>query len=223
MVTCRSGFSLFSILILVFISAGFVKAQETEHFTFTSNTGNNMTVLVKLSINPSIDGETLEDGDEIGVYNDDGLCVGATVWNGKNCTITVWGDNDQTDDDDGMTQGDTLRVRIWDESESNEYEAEITFEDDEDLTYGVDAIAIARSLEVSTTGVLVSGQSGKFFGTATGSFHVYDMKGRVVQCMRNHYSSGIHHQKNMRLPTGAFLIKGSDKEIVSVRKYTAIR
>jgi hypothetical protein len=54
------------------------------HFTFTPNTGNNMTVLVRTSINPNINGEPLEAGDEIGVFNRNGLCAGSIQWNREN-------------------------------------------------------------------------------------------------------------------------------------------
>lgn len=223
MIARKREFTLFLLFTSVLIPAGVITAQETEHFTFTSNTGNNMTVLVKSSINPTIDGEALGNGDEIGVYNDDGLCVGATIWSGQNCPITVWGDNDQTDENDGMASGDTLRFRLWDKSASDEFEAEITFEDEDDLTYGVDAIAILSSLEATTTGVSAAGCADKLFRNAEGSFRVYDIKGRLVQRLRTQPFSGINPGKKMMLPAGAFLIKRSDEEGTSIRKCTLIR
>ena len=71
-----------SAAIMSLIMAGTVYSQT--HFTFTTNTGNNMTVLVQASINPMVGGAAIATGDEIGVF-DGSLCVGASVWTGPPC------------------------------------------------------------------------------------------------------------------------------------------
>lgn len=129
----------------------YIQLYAQNHFTFTPNTGNNMTVLVRTSINPNINGESLEAGDEIGVFNRDGLCVGAITWNQQNAAITVWGDNDQTESIDGIAVNDTLHFRVWDKSQSNDMIAIVTFENETHLTYAVDRIAKLQTLTVPHT------------------------------------------------------------------------
>jgi hypothetical protein len=126
-------------------------ASTQTHFSFTSNTGNNMTVLVQATINPAIDGALLENGDEIGVFSPAGLCVGAKVWTlGVNCAITVWGDNDQTTLIDGIKTNEAPKYRIWDASLSREFSAFATYSSatpaTADSTYAGNGIAVLLSL-----------------------------------------------------------------------------
>jgi hypothetical protein len=113
-------------LILVLVVASILMnaeatAQTPVHFTFTSNTGNNATVGIPASVNPTINGTPLASGDEIGAFTPGGLCVGATVWPGATTYITVWGDNDLTPAVDGIAGGDQISYRVWDQSTNTEY------------------------------------------------------------------------------------------------------
>jgi len=137
-----------SALILVVILGIGVPAQT--HFTFTSNTGNDMTVLVKTDINPIIEGSALSDGDEIGVFTPSGLCVGAVVWQSANAAITVWGDNEQTDNADGIESGAAMMFRLWDSSASKEVPASVTYSSG-GPNYAADGIAILSSLNGEDT------------------------------------------------------------------------
>ncbi len=129
-----------------------LRTSAQHHFSFTSNTGNNMTVLVQSSINPNIDGTMLSNGDEIGVFTVDGLCVGAVVWNNANITITVWGNDEQTTAVDGINANDTLYFRLWDASAAAESAAEVTYSTGPH-TYSVDGISILGSLSTPPTAI----------------------------------------------------------------------
>ena len=135
-----------------------------QHFVYTSNTGNNMTALVQASINPTVGGSAIANGDEIGVFTPAGLCVGSTIWNGSNTAITVWGDNDQTPATDGMNAGDTLKYRVWDASLSLEIPAVVAYSVGGPV-YSVDGIAILSSLVAATYSVTYNG-NGNTGGTA---------------------------------------------------------
>ncbi|MBI4546678.1 MAG: T9SS type A sorting domain-containing protein [Ignavibacteriae bacterium] len=91
------------------------------HFTFVSNTGRNATVGIPASANPNIGGIPLASGDEIGVFTPSGLCVGAVVWTGSSNALTVWGDNEQTPDTDGIHSGEQMFYRVWQRSINTEY------------------------------------------------------------------------------------------------------
>ncbi|MBN1308878.1 MAG: hypothetical protein JXA18_13225 [Chitinispirillaceae bacterium] len=123
-----------------------IDALSQVHFTVDSNTGNNMTVLVKYAINPSINGKPLSSGDEIGAFSPDGICVGSVVWNRKNAAITVWGDDEQTPAADGIKIGEKIGFRIWDADENAEYRAVVEFASGSS-TYSPDGIAILSHIK----------------------------------------------------------------------------
>jgi hypothetical protein len=111
-------------LILILVTAGILSSTGAigqTHFAFTSNTGNNATVGIPASVNPTINGTPLASGDEIGAFTPAGLCVGATVWSGAATYITVWGDNDLTPAVDGIAGGEQISYRVWDQSTNTEY------------------------------------------------------------------------------------------------------
>jgi hypothetical protein len=110
---------LFLLISIYLLGTNFSVAQN--HFSFIVNTGNNASVSVPVAINPSINGQSLSNGDEIGVFTPDGLCVGAIVWSGENNVITVWGNNPYNDITDGIQPGEEIHYRIWRKSTNTEY------------------------------------------------------------------------------------------------------
>jgi hypothetical protein len=103
---------------------------ETRHFRFTSNTGSNATIILPLLMSPDIDGQSLQQGDEVGVFTEDGLCVGAIVWSINVAqSITIWGNDEQTAEKDGMEFNDSLFYRVWIQSTNTEYKnISVTYE-----------------------------------------------------------------------------------------------
>ena len=112
---------IFVVLIGIALFTGMVKAQT--HFQFTSNTGNSALISVPVSINPNINGKPLQNGDEIGAFTPAGLCVGAVVWDGvNNKALVAWGNDQMTDEIDGLQSGEEIHYRIWRQSTNTEYE-----------------------------------------------------------------------------------------------------
>jgi hypothetical protein len=161
-----------------------MRISAQQHFTFTSNTGNNMTVLIQSSINPNIDGTLLANGDEIGIFTPSGLCAGAVVWNNANATITAWGDDEQTTTVDGINANEMLNFRVWDVSASKEFSAKVSFATGLPK-YSVDGISILGSLSVQTITNIPSSVVSLKFNTVLLSVKVLDVRGKVV----GHYFS----------------------------------
>lgn len=161
--------------IMSLIMAGTICSQT--HFTFTTNTGNNMTVLIQASINPTVGGAAIATGDEIGVF-DGSLCVGASVWTGSNIAITVWGQNTQTTTIDGATVGDTLRYRVWHVSTSQEIPATVSYTSG-GPTYSVNGIAILSSLVANVYTVTYAG-NGSTGGTVPTDANSYPQEATVT-------------------------------------------
>jgi len=128
-----------SLFLLICILSLYSQIFCQSHFTFTSNTGNNATVIIPTISNPNIDGTPLASGDEIAVYTPTGLCVGAVVWNNANTSVTVWGDNAQTPQIDGIVVGQTMGFIVWDQSTNTEIE-------DVDVTYNQNPPFIGNSI-----------------------------------------------------------------------------
>jgi hypothetical protein len=94
--------------------------KKTVHFTFRNNTGKNAVIGIPAnSINGTVPNA---EGDEIGIFAN-GKCVGASVWEGKNTAITVWGDDDQTQEKDGINPGEQMEIRVWKKSSNSEISA----------------------------------------------------------------------------------------------------
>jgi uncharacterized repeat protein (TIGR02543 family) len=134
---------------IIFLLSAAVCIDAQTHFAFTSITGNDMTVGVPVSINPTIDGAAPANGDEIGVFTPGGLCVGAVVWNGSNIAISVHGDDDRTTIVDGIAAGEQLLFRVWDASLLKEGTATVAFSSG-GPNYSVDGMAVL-SLFIAVT------------------------------------------------------------------------
>jgi hypothetical protein len=120
--------------------------SQTTHFNFKGNTGNNATVAIPASISPDIFGDTLVAGDEIGVFTPSGLCVGGAVWTGDNIALTIWGDDEQTAEIDGIREGERIYYRIWRKSEDREYPVTLVKYSQGDGIYRIDGIYVISAL-----------------------------------------------------------------------------
>ncbi len=91
-------------------------SASAAHFKLAdSSTGSSMTVIVDTAIHPAINGLPMHKGDEIAVFDTNGNCYGATVWDSSQSSgITVWGQNSEVSTVDGMGTGEVMRFRVWD-------------------------------------------------------------------------------------------------------------
>jgi hypothetical protein len=111
-------------------------------------TGNNATIGVTGDV-PITGNFVFQVDDEIAIFNPAGtLCAGMTPWDGKNIAITAWGDDDQTDEVDGLLSGEEMKFRIWDKSTQKEIEVTAVTYSLGDGIYQVDSIHVVSSLTV---------------------------------------------------------------------------
>ncbi len=143
-------------------TARFTTATDTlapPSWEFVSNTGNNATVLITSSVNPTIDKQPLEAGDYIGVFfrqtsggqagfGSSLVCAGYSRWEpGTNMTITAWGDNPQTGVKDGFAAGDTILIHFYQPSTGKEYETNVLYTSGKNAaTYAMDGVYAVQSL-----------------------------------------------------------------------------
>ncbi len=116
-----------------------------------SNTGNEATIIFKRTSNVIVNGTPIEAGDEIGVFTPDSLCVGAGVWSDTGTVFAVWGNNDMTDETDGIKPDERMHFRVWRQSTNRVFvQNEATFSDNSPAngedTYTPNAIYVINSL-----------------------------------------------------------------------------
>ena len=84
---------------------------EPVYYNTPHGTGHNATIILPVEYAP----EFIHVGDEIGVYNMNGMLVGASVYEGRNLAITVWGDDLTTANVvEGMEKGEPFVFHYWD-------------------------------------------------------------------------------------------------------------
>lgn len=102
------------------------------NWAFFSQTGSSATITIPALVTPTIGPNPLMSGDAIGVFFDQyaaGTCSGYGVWEeGKEFTLTIWGDDPSTLSKDGLAEGDTLRFRVWSTRTRREYIALAVYE-----------------------------------------------------------------------------------------------
>jgi parallel beta-helix repeat protein len=126
----------------IFLQYGETVPATPVHFIPVPETGKPYTIVIK---DAKIDGQTINVGDEIGVFDDE-LCVGAGIYDGTfNFIFTAWESNGGMD---GFTPGNDMVFKMYDTSadlETNEAEETWFIGDD---TFGYGAFS-ALSLEAS--------------------------------------------------------------------------
>jgi hypothetical protein len=111
-------------------------------------TGNNATIAVTADV-PIVGSFAFTVDDEIAVFNPAGtLCAGTTPWTGTNIAITAWGNDDQTDEVDGLLAGQEMKFRIWDRSAGKEIEVSAVTYSLGDGIYQADSIHVVSSLTI---------------------------------------------------------------------------
>jgi len=92
------------------------------HFEFRP-TADSHSIIISSA---SLDGEPLEEFDEIGIFTPGGLCAGAfMIGEGNNIGISAWGDDPQTQEIEGFQNGEQMNFRYWDFENEQEIEAEV--------------------------------------------------------------------------------------------------
>ncbi|MBL7807137.1 MAG: choice-of-anchor L domain-containing protein, partial [Saprospiraceae bacterium] len=117
-----------------------------SHFILNNqlNTGNNATLFLPRSVAEN----TLLPGDEIGIFNPEGLLCGAAIYTGKHVAITVWGDDASTAGiKEGIQPGDAYLIKIWNKADQDEYTVLTSLESGQNA-YAPDAVEMITQWEV---------------------------------------------------------------------------
>lgn len=131
-----------------------------DHFTYTENTGENHSFLIE-GIEFLVDLEP-DPGDEIGIFTENDLCVGASHWDEDPFGVVAWMDDDSTEVIDGFREGEEFCFLYYDhDAECELVASHEVIEGDEVFTAdGITAveltISIALAIELNENWNLIS-------------------------------------------------------------------
>lgn len=144
MISVRSSFTMklcsslspVSVALLVVcltIGVGPASAQHFDDCLSPRDTGSDATVIVQDTVTTLFPNEaSLEVGDEIALYTSDGTCAGSTTWRSSDddASLSAAGPNASTTNEgtSGYEPGDTLKVKVWDESKNEVYDLKHSIE-----------------------------------------------------------------------------------------------
>ncbi|MCX6257462.1 MAG: FG-GAP-like repeat-containing protein [Bacteroidia bacterium] len=104
------------------IAKSYIDVPTNKYYTGTINTGNYMILGIPGSAWQTGDGTIrLNQGDEIGVFDESGNLIGSSVYNSENTAITLWGDDITTQEKDGMADGEKFTIRVWQQATPGNY------------------------------------------------------------------------------------------------------
>ena len=151
-----------SISLALFISAGLFaqtanlssyqkKTMNIERFARPVNTGVNHTLLILGSaweVSPEL-------GDEIAIYDSEKNMVASVAWRPEqdgHTGLAIWGDDETTSAKEGMTNGETFSIVLFDKSEDNMTSLKINRWERGDDTFTKDGVSVVGS--ITTTAVI---------------------------------------------------------------------
>ena len=124
------------------------KTMKTERFARPVNTGVNHTLLILGSAwetSPEI-------GDEVAVYDSQGNLVSSIAWRPEqegHTGMAIWGDDDLTQEKEGMVKGETFSLVLFDKSEDITTSLEVKQFDRGDNVFIKDGLTVISSISTS--------------------------------------------------------------------------
>jgi hypothetical protein len=151
----KTGYFILSVLI---ISAVAVYGQQAnrnylppKHYTGVINTGNNMTIGI-----PDYAWEnTPGPGDEIGAFNSKNELAGSSVYIGGHSAVAIWGDDETTNNKEGVQSGERFTLRLWSQATGIETLLEVENWVEGDNIYKSNGISIVGKLKSKPLGDVV--------------------------------------------------------------------
>ena len=121
------------------------KTMKTERFARPVNTGINHTLLILGSAwetSPEI-------GDEIAVYDSERNLVSSVAWRPEqegHSGMAIWGDDETTSEKEGMLNGETFSIVLFDKSEDLITELEVNGWEKGDNVFSKDGLSVISSI-----------------------------------------------------------------------------
>ena len=121
------------------------KTMKTERFARPVNTGSNHTLLILGSAWET----SPELGDEIAVYDSERNLVSSVAWRPEqegHSGMAIWGDDETTSEKEGMLNGETFSIVLFDKSEDLITELEVNGWEKGDNVFSKDGLSVISSI-----------------------------------------------------------------------------
>jgi len=205
--------------------------QRLLHFVRKDGTGSNMSVLVT---------DPPEEG-EIAAFTSSGICVGATAFrNQKAVGLTVWGDDESTEEVDGLKEGETFKLKLWDPINETEVDiSPVKILHGSGLVYETDGFTVFEANTQPTIPdqyYLIQNYPNPFNSSTAISYglpeksdmsiQIFDISGRLVKTLVNGKVEAGYHTMiwdASTVSTGVYLVKMELEAFRSVRKVVLVR
>ena len=187
------------------INKATVQIPQNQHYIDIHNTGVNMTLGLPKSSFEDIE-PFVKIGDEIGIFNESDELVGASVYTGGYAAISIWGDDEYSDEIDGILDNEKFAIKVWNE----QYEYTLTVENwiEGDEFYETNKISIAGKLGLLQDAnqlaiILLQNVPNPFADKTQISFYIpedtyleintYNVLGeKIEQIVGREYTKGLH-------------------------------
>ena len=113
-----------------------------QFYILDINTGNNMSLGI---LNSAWDIE-LVNGDEIGVFSENGTLAGSGIYNSNNMGITIWGDDETTTEKEGLLPGEKFTLLLKHIEDGFEDSVIVSSWAEGDSIYSADKISIIEEI-----------------------------------------------------------------------------
>ena len=189
-------------------------------------------------------------GDQIAAFNSDGLLVGVG-WAGGDARkvaggdayatgLAVWGDDCSTDEVDGMLEGETFSLKLWDSDRNMELDLEtdavLTGQGTVYETNGFSALEVIVQPSVPDAFYLAQNYPNPFNSVTKLSYglpeasrmsiRIYDISGRLVATsVEGDIQAGYHTVtwEAASIATGVYLVRMEASGFSTVRKVMLVR
>ena len=127
-----------------YLSKSTIINQVPVHFKNVKNTGTNMTI----GFPKSAWNVVPNSGDELGVFNANGVLVGSTVFSNTNLAVSVWGNDETTESIEGLMDNENMTFKLWNSSTNIEEVFFVESWEKGEETYSTNGISIAEKVSL---------------------------------------------------------------------------
>ncbi|MBT3231633.1 MAG: T9SS type A sorting domain-containing protein, partial [Calditrichaeota bacterium] len=205
-----------------------------SHWKETTLSSENMSILIS-----SVTNTVVSENFELGAYTNSGMLVGAGRFDDQGrCGIAVWGDDEFTDEVEGLTEGEAFSLKLWNGIELKDLNAS-TVSQGEGLVYSTNGFTM---LDVSEAELmpeefyLSQAYPNPFNSTMRVNYglpvssditlSVYDATGRLVATLFNGNQSIGNHTviwEASDIAAGIYLVRMQSGDGAHIRKVTLLK
>ena len=216
---------------------------KTYHWTPPLPTGENMSVLVTISQSPFPRGDKggIRAGDQVAAFNAENRLVGVgTIDEDSRCGLAVWGDDQATEEIDGLRDGEAFCLRLWRSGSDEEVDLEAgSFISGNGLVYEADgfiALDAVAAVELPDEFYMQPAYPNPFnamtkisFGLPEASrikISVFDISGRLVETLVDGDVDAGYHSVTWnagRIPAGVYLVRMKAANFTCIRETVLLK